>query len=116
MTPANWKSLMTAWSAQLLTTELVRHLDPKDRKRDYLGFPPAKASTIAALESRLGIPLPPSYRSFLQATDGFRVISPFTYHLRSAADVDWFRVENQGHIETCNEPTPYDNPDAIETP
>jgi cell wall assembly regulator SMI1 len=114
MTPTQWKALLTAWSTQLLTTDLTSHLDPADRKLKYLGFPAASASAIASLESRLGVTLPPSYRTFLEATDGFRVISPFTYRLRPAADVDWFRVENQGWIETYNEPTYYDNPEMAE--
>ncbi len=74
-----------------------------------MGFPPAPASALHSLESRLGVMLPPSYRAFLETTDGFRVISPFTHRLRPTADIDWFRVENQGWIETYNEPTIYDD-------
>lgn len=111
MTPARWKKLLSSWSKQVLATDLVQHLNPADRKLSYLGFPPASASAINALESRIKVTLPPSYRAFLEATDGFRVISPFTHRLRSTADVDWFRVENQAWIETYNEPSIYDDPD-----
>jgi hypothetical protein len=112
MTATQWRSLLTSWSAQVLATDLTRQLDPADRKLKYLGFPPASASEIKALESRLRVTLPPSYRAFLETTNGFRAISPFTRRLRSTAEVDWFRVENQGWIETYNEPSIYDNPDV----
>lgn len=116
MSPAQWKSLLTNWSTQLINTDLASHLDPVDRNLPYLGFPPASPDAISSLEFRLGVSLPPSYRAFLQTTDGFRVISPFIYRLRSIADVDWFRVEHQGWIETWNEPTPYSDPDRPDDP
>ena len=111
LTSAQWKSLLTDWSSQLLGTDLTCHLEPADCELDYLGFSPASAFDIAALEGRVGVALPPSYRAFLEATNGFRVLSPFIYRLRHAADVDWFRVENQGWAEAYNEPTLYDDPD-----
>jgi hypothetical protein len=38
----------------------------------WLGYPGAEESAIAAAEERLGLTLPPSYRSFLRTSDGFR--------------------------------------------
>ncbi len=38
----------------------------------WLGYPGADESAIAAAEQRLGLTVPPSYRSFLRTSDGFR--------------------------------------------
>jgi HEAT repeat protein len=114
VTPAQWKSLLKRWSAFVLATDLTQRIDPSDRGLNYLGFPAATASVLASLEERLGVKLPPSFRYFLQASDGFRVVSPFIYRLRSTNDLDWFRVENQNWVETYNEPTIYDKPGTPE--
>jgi HEAT repeat protein len=114
MIPAQWKRLLASWSSEVLTTDLLQQLDPADRNLKYLGFPAASAADLRSLESRLGVTLPPSYRTFLETTDGFRVISPFIHRIRSTAEVDWFRVENQGWIETYNEPTAYDEDGGLE--
>jgi hypothetical protein len=111
MTTAQWRKLMQAWSAAIRETSLVKELAEKDRSLDFLGFPPASDKQIEAAEHRLGIRLPPSYKNFLKATNGFRVLNSFIQCLRPAAEIDWFRVENKGWAKTWNEPTIYDDPD-----
>lgn len=53
--------------------------------------PGADEAAIAAAERRLGQRLPPSYREFLAASDGWRVEQTAAiYELGGAADIDWF--------------------------
>ena len=65
----------------------------------WLGRPGADPARLLALEERLGRPLPPSYRAFLELTDGFGRISPFIERLRPADEVAPFADENEGWIE-----------------
>ncbi|WP_411108198.1 SMI1/KNR4 family protein [Streptomyces sp. c-19] len=56
------------------------------------GRPGAGEAAIAAAEERLGRRLPPSYRSFLAASDGWHVDQTAAiYRLGGAADIDWFQ-------------------------
>ncbi|RJL33649.1 SMI1/KNR4 family protein [Bailinhaonella thermotolerans] len=41
-------------------------------KDSWMGAPGASEEEIAALERRLGVSLPPSYRQFLAVSDGWR--------------------------------------------
>lgn len=95
----DWKTIMLHWSSELMTTDL---LDPDERTNsspDWLGYPPASTSTIADLESRLGLKLPPSYRAFLEVTNGWGRLDSFIGRLRPASEVDWFVRENEQWAE-----------------
>src|SRR5207302_2707513 len=96
----DWKPILVQWSKELLATDLARHVDPLPESRDWLGFDPATASEIGSLEARLGMILPPSYKSFLLTTNGWRALTLFIYRLRSASEVEYFRVENEHWVET----------------
>lgn len=65
---------------------------------EWLGFSGASDSQIVAAEKRLGVTLPPCYRDFLKATNGWREFSG-TLRLRSAEEIDWFCVESQDWID-----------------
>ena len=95
----DWTPILTDWSRKILTTELAGHLDPPPSRSDWLGFDPAKPSDIEAIESRIGMALPPSYKSFLLVSNGWRVLTPFIHRLRPATDVEWFHVENEAWID-----------------
>ena len=70
----------------------------------WLGEPGATETEIIAAEQRLGVRLPPSYRAFLEETNGFDHIGYFIYRLYSAAEIDWFRVRNQDWIDAYQGP------------
>ncbi|MGW5780036.1 SMI1/KNR4 family protein [Streptomyces sp. NPDC003863] len=56
-----------------------------------LGAPGADETAIVTAEERLGRRLPPSYREFLAASDGWQVDQlAAVYRLGGVADVDWF--------------------------
>ena len=99
-TPSAWRDLLTRWNADLLAwPPVTRHVPAEVVRSGWLGFPPATAAQIAQAEARLGATLPPSYRAFLQVTNGWRTTGTFIWHLWSTEDVDWFRVRNQDWID-----------------
>ena len=65
----------------------------------WLGYLGAKEEQIAAAEEHLGQRLPPSYRAFLQVSNGWRNAGPFIDRLWSTEEVDWFVTRNQDWIE-----------------
>ena len=65
----------------------------------WLGYAPATDDQLARLESRLGKPLPPSYRALLRASNGFRMPQMNIPRLRPADEVQWLRAENQPLID-----------------
>ncbi|MFT2019260.1 SMI1/KNR4 family protein [Streptomyces sp. 796.1] len=62
--------------------------ESEERSRTgWLGFEPAGGARIAALERRLGLRLPPSYRSFLAVTDGWLHATRSVHRLAAADEV-----------------------------
>ncbi|MEV5546769.1 SMI1/KNR4 family protein [Streptomyces sp. NPDC052309] len=55
-----------------------------------LAAPPAAEAEIAAAEERLGTRLPPSYRQFLKASNGWRLDQGSIYRLGAAHEIGWF--------------------------
>ncbi|MFE3459585.1 SMI1/KNR4 family protein [Nocardiopsis aegyptia] len=88
----DWRSFLAEFSADML-----RALDEGDlyttseeqRSASWLGYDGATEERIAALEHRLGRPLPPGYRAFLAASDGWSTMGAFMYSLRGTATVGW---------------------------
>ncbi len=85
-----WRALLAAWSPLVLRSADYDHLiSAAQRRSGWLGNDGAAEERIAALETRLGIPLPASYRSFLAVSDGWGPTSPFVDRVFSAHEVDW---------------------------
>lgn len=113
--PRPWKVVLKAYAARLaddgvdadrLTATLSyampepKALMARARKGHALNAG-AGEEKLAALEARLGMPLPPSYREFLAASDG--LVVPDFVSLLPAADVDWLRVRESETIEAWNQ-------------
>ncbi|WP_121180309.1 SMI1/KNR4 family protein [Nocardiopsis sp. Huas11] len=87
-----WRAFLAEFSADML-----RLLDEGDlyttsaeqRSACWLGYDGATEERLSALEHRLGQALPPSYRSFLAASDGWTTMGTFMYRLRDTASVGW---------------------------
>jgi HEAT repeat protein len=84
--------------------------------------PPATEAEIAALETRLGTPLPPSYRAFLAISDGadaFPIWGAVSQGavlttptgLRDAATVDWIRNGDRMMVAIWTSPEMFEQPD-----
>jgi hypothetical protein len=67
-------------------------VSPAQREAGWLGYEPASEQMLAEAEHRLGIRLPPSYRNFLLASNGWSTIR-YWYSgidLLGADKIGWF--------------------------
>ncbi|MBB5125177.1 SMI1/KNR4 family protein [Streptomyces griseoloalbus] len=94
----DWRSFLLRWSGEwadsLPEGETRSEDDEAARRARWLGFPPASEERIAALEERLGRRLPPSYRAFLEVSDGWRHAGGFVWLLAGTEDAHWHRDES----------------------
>ncbi|RSS53635.1 SMI1/KNR4 family protein [Streptomyces sp. WAC07061] len=97
----DWEPFLRAWSAERETA--VRAEAPAEPPLGWLGFDPAPPERIAALEARLGLGLPASYRSFLEVTDGWRWAGEFVELLAPAAEVAPLRERTEHVYEMLSE-------------
>ena len=113
----SWRELLTRWNAELLDTPDLIWRAPDDAvASDWLGCPPASDEQIRAAEARIGRRLPPSYRAFLQVSNGWTLLNHFHWHLWSTDEIDWFRVRNQDWIDAyvCYlDPDEWDGPYSV---
>lgn len=92
----NWRPWLELWSEERITADDSGELDPEVVRRRWLGFAPAAEADLAATEERLGMRLPPSYRSFLLTTDGWRHAGEFVSEMRDTTDLGWLRELEPG--------------------
>ena len=90
-TSEDWRSLLARWSHEWADAQ---DGDPQDRDEEplrtrWLGFPPAPEERIRELEERLGHRLPPSYRTFLAVSDGWRHAGGFVWVLAGTGQARW---------------------------
>jgi len=95
----DWKTLLTHWSQAVLSTELECVFPPGVRASAWLGYPPAAETQIAQAEARLQRTLPPSYRAFLQVTNGWRTVVPFLGRFWSTDEIEWLATRRSSLIE-----------------
>lgn len=93
-----WGPLLKRWSEEWLEArraedpDVFEDLDDAVVRDRWLGFEPAGAEAVSALEERIrglgiDVPLPPSLRGFLEMTDGWRYAGGSVYLLAGAADI-----------------------------
>ncbi|WP_435107932.1 SMI1/KNR4 family protein [Nocardiopsis synnemataformans] len=91
-TAEQWRAYLAEYSADMLrvlTEDELPGTTAEQRAASWLGHDGASEEQVAELEERLGRRLPPGYRAFLQASDGWGPASTFVYGLRSTATVGW---------------------------
>ncbi|MEV8036148.1 SMI1/KNR4 family protein [Streptomyces sp. NPDC086182] len=97
-TAIDWQSLLLRWSGEwadsLPDGETQDEDDETARRARWLGFPPASEERIAAMEERLGLRMPPSYREFLKVTDGWRHAGEFVWLLAGTENARWHNDES----------------------
>ncbi|WP_016909390.1 SMI1/KNR4 family protein [Streptomyces xiaopingdaonensis] len=94
LTVAEWRAFLDEYNARNIDSDEVREAIEEHRMvisqerldAGWAGAEPAGEEAIVAAEERLGVRLPPSYRNFLQVTDGWENLGP----------VDPFRVGEIG--------------------
>jgi len=74
-------------------------LTPEALSTGWCGLPPATESEILRAEERLGITLPPSYRSFLSISNGWRPFSDFIEQLLPVMEIQRFQSANLEDLE-----------------
>ncbi|KES04866.1 hypothetical protein BU52_22755 [Streptomyces toyocaensis] len=102
MSAEEWRIHLAEFADWYLGTVSAAHRSPaSDRPRGFrLRREPATARQLDAAEERLGVPLPPSLRGFLTASNGFGPVSQYTEALRSCEEIDWFRSTHPGCVNT----------------
>lgn len=95
-TSEDWRSLLTRWSQEWADARAAEVAQGEPAARDeeplhtrWLGFPAAPEERIRALEERLGHRLPPSYRTFLAVSDGWRHAGGFVWVLAGTDGARW---------------------------
>ncbi|GGV28793.1 cell wall assembly protein [Streptomyces griseoflavus] len=89
----NWDRFLRRWQDEWVPSE-----DDAEELADggltladlAVAVPPAGEAEIAAAEERLGTRLPPSYRQFLGASNGWRLDGGSIYRLGGAHEIGWF--------------------------
>ncbi|MFD0339631.1 SMI1/KNR4 family protein [Streptomyces sp. NPDC127117] len=88
----NWHEFLGRWQKEWVPREEDDENEDGGQAVAPLGRPGADEAAIAAAEERLGRRLPPSYREFLSASDGWHVDQMAgIYQLGGAADIGWFQ-------------------------
>jgi HEAT repeat protein len=104
MNAFDWKTFLQQWSADLLASSWASELPQDIRTSGWLGFAAATENELAEVEARLKLPLPPSYRSFLRTSNGWRRTGHAIERLRPAHQLKWFRHENKDWIAAYTRP------------
>jgi len=100
----DWRDFLARWSKTFLAdeeiaTDILDLLPPSAVASGWLGYPGATESQIAQTEARLGVALPPSYRSFLQVSNGWHRLTEYIYSLWSTSEIDWFSTHNKEIVD-----------------
>jgi len=64
----------------------------------WFGFSGATEQQLEKAEKKLGVRLPPSYRAFLRATNGWQSASRSVPVLCGVVDVNWFKKKHREWI------------------
>jgi HEAT repeat protein len=97
MSVQQWSRFLRRWNQRVLQS--AEDLPPKLRERGWLGFPPATKTQLRRAERRLGYALPPSYRNFLLASNGWRRPSFCVDRIRPIAKVQWLEVDDPSAVD-----------------
>ena len=100
--PLDWSDLLKKWNDKFFIASSESDLEttyadwyPDERAKKDCTKAPASEADIQLLEQRLGKPLPPSYRNFLLASNGWTFMETFS-ELFNTQKVDWLSNLNPG--------------------
>jgi hypothetical protein len=92
------------FSRELLSApDIARDVDDDVIRSGWMGFPPATEQEIAALEERLDCALPPSYRTFLATSNGWRQTGYTIFEVWPCTKVAWLMERNSALAEAWME-------------
>jgi hypothetical protein len=91
----DWTAILARLNALLLNfQELNEKLTPEASSSHWCGLPPASEHEISRAEKHLRVILPPSYRSFLSISNGWRPFSHFVESLLPVGEVEPYSAAN----------------------
>lgn len=104
MVSSAWREFLAQWFRDIFAfqeQDALAAMPPELVSSRWLGYPGATEAQLAAAEERLGMALPPSYRTFLATANGCWLVSGywFAYPVWSTEQVEWFAVRNQAWID-----------------
>ncbi|MGJ3249629.1 MAG: SMI1/KNR4 family protein [Elainellaceae cyanobacterium] len=102
-TATDWQDFMERWNHKIFTAETDVYDGPCDCFPEVIaqqqcGQQGAAEEEILELETRLGMKLPPSYRTFLSYSNGWFLLNECSV-LLSTHEVNWFAARNQNWID-----------------
>lgn len=110
-TSAEWRMFLRDYSSKFLdNSSLLRVIEENGagtfvrshvEREGWIGYEPASADAVVAAEERIGARLPPTYRNFLSASNGFGYVDHVD--LLNVDEIGWFAERDPGLVETWNE-------------
>jgi len=93
LSTGEWMPILSRLSAIVLSKDRWKpQLTAEALSTGWCGLSPAPESEILKTEQRLGIVLPPSYRSFLAISNGWRPFSSFIERLLPVEEIEQYRT------------------------
>lgn len=106
----DWMPVLSRLNSILLGSDKwKRYLTSAALSTEWCGQPPAPESEILKAEARLGVTLPPSYRSFLSISNGWRPFDSFIESLLSVQEIERFRSADPERLAILQECYAEDN-------
>ncbi|MEO0840990.1 MAG: SMI1/KNR4 family protein [Cyanobacteria bacterium J06636_27] len=112
--PFDWNSFLRVFSRDLLERledDEFTNLAPEIISTKWLGYPGLIQDEIISLENSLETVLPNSYRNFLAASNGWKMLDIEDTKLWSKQQVGWLASKNQELINDWTEFTSEDDSD-----
>ena len=110
MSKFDWATFLQQWSRVILEsmTDADKACLPQEiLDSGWFGYPGATEEQIARAEARLGVKLPPSYRTFLKVTNGWRQTAKqtesFNHRLWSTDEIERFGARHPRWIQAFND-------------
>ncbi|MFE3172913.1 SMI1/KNR4 family protein [Amycolatopsis sp. NPDC059090] len=104
---ADWTVFLRDYSSKFLdNSSLLRVLEENGagkfvrshvQREGWIGYEPASADSVVAAEKRLGTRLPPTYRSFLLSSNGFRYVNHVD--LLNVDEIGWLSERDPGLVD-----------------
>lgn len=109
MTVAEWRAFLSDYNARHISSDELREAIEEHRQviskerleAGWAGAEPAGEQAIVAAEERLGVRFPPSYRNFLQVSDGWEDIG--CVNLFQVGAIGWFADLDAELFETWSD-------------
>ena len=115
MNDQNWKPLLERLNRVMLKAEgFPREHCAQEMSKGWCGWEPASDATIQEVEARLGLQLPPSYRSFLLCANGWRPFGSFLLRLLPVQELAPLRTADPDFTSFIESPNGYREVDATD--